>query len=115
MKRRLHFNERMEYMVDKLDMAKTALGIELVLIGADHQSIASGAHEWENRYEEGLWIYHLEDVWTGLRAAYQQLSSEVENKYGVPLTEVGSMGFSGMMHGYLPFDTAPNQLNSLRT
>lgn len=122
MKRRLHFNERMEYMVEKLDLAKTALGIELgstrikaVLIGSDHQSIASGEHEWENRYEEGLWIYHLEDVWTGLRAAYQQLSSEVENKYGVPLTEVGSLGFSGMMHGYLPFDSAGNQLASFRT
>jgi sugar (pentulose or hexulose) kinase len=54
---------------------KTALGIELgstrikaVLTGADYEPIASGSHDWENRLEDGVWTYHLEDVWgnTGL-------------------------------------------------
>ena len=41
---------------------KTVLGIEFgstrikaVLIGEDHAPIASGGHNWENRYEEGVW------------------------------------------------------------
>ena len=52
---------------------QTALGIELgstrikaVLIGPDHAPIASGSHEWENRYENVVWTYSLEAVWTGL-------------------------------------------------
>ena len=53
---------------------KTALGIEFgstrikaVLIGADNAPIASGDHEWENRYDNGVWTYTLEDIWTGRR------------------------------------------------
>lgn len=56
---------------------KTALGIEFgstrikaVLIGADNAPIASGDHEWENRYDNGVWTYTLEDIWTGLQDAY---------------------------------------------
>ena len=57
---------------------RTTLGIELgstrikaCLIDADDPAVvlAVGAHEWENRLEDGLWTYALEDVWTGLRAA----------------------------------------------
>lgn len=45
---------------------KTALGIEFgstrikaVLVDDKNQPIASGAHEWENRYENGVWTYSL--------------------------------------------------------
>ncbi len=48
---------------------QTALGIELgstrikaVLIGPDHTPIASGDHTWENRLENGVWTYRLQDV-----------------------------------------------------
>ena len=44
---------------------KTALGIEFgstrikaVLIGVDNAPIASGDHEWENRYDNGVWTPH---------------------------------------------------------
>src|SRR5512140_1527082 len=101
---------------------KTALGIEFgstrikaVLIGEDHAPIASGGHEWENRYENGVWTYRLEDVWTGLQECYRNLSSEVLEKYNTPLKTIGVIGFSGMMHGYLPFDKDGNQLASFRT
>ena len=47
---------------------RTALGMELgstrikaVLIGPYHTPIASGAHDWENRFENGYWTYHLDD------------------------------------------------------
>src|SRR5512137_1301533 len=90
---------------------KTVLGIEFgstrikaVLIGADHSPVASGSYEWENRYENGVWTYHLEDVWTGLQGSFRQLREEVSAKYNVLLRTVGAIGFSGMMHGYLAFD-----------
>ena len=43
--------------------------IKAVLIGDDHTSLASGSYEWENQYENGIWTYSLQDVWTGCRPA----------------------------------------------
>lgn len=101
---------------------KTALGIELgstrikaVLIGADHLPMASGSHEWENRYENGIWTYSLEDVWTGLQESFRNLSHDVLAKYDTPLKTIGAMGFSAMMHGYMVFDKDGNQLVPFRT
>ena len=101
---------------------KTSLGIEFgstrikaVLIGEDHSPIASGSRNWENKLEDGIWTYHLDDVWTGLQSSYAKLAEDVQNKYGVTLTKVGSMGLSGMMHGYLVFDKGGNQLVPFRT
>ena len=55
-----------------LESGQANLGIELgstrikaVLIGADHAPLASGSHEWENRYENGIWTYSLDDVLAG--------------------------------------------------
>ena len=98
------------------------LGIELgstrikaVLIGTDHAPIASGDHVWENRLENGVWTYHLDDVWAGLRDAYQNLVKDVQAQYGVTLESLAGFGVSAMMHGYLPFDKAGNQLAEFRT
>jgi len=101
---------------------KTALGIEFgstrikaVLIGEDHTPIASGSYDWENQYENGLWTYSLEDVWTGLQDSYRKLSREVSDSYNTPLQTVGAIGFSAMMHGYLAFDKDGNLLVPFRT
>jgi sugar (pentulose or hexulose) kinase len=101
---------------------KTALGIEFgstrikaVLIGDDHTPMASGSFDWENRYENGIWTYSLEDVWTGLQESYRKLSQEVAGRYGTPLRKVGAIGFSAMMHGYLAFDREGNLLVPFRT
>lgn len=98
------------------------LGIELgstriksVLIGKDHAPIATGSHEWENRLENGIWTYHLDDVWSGLQNSYQKLAADVQKKYDVALTRVEAIGISAMMHGYLVFDKAGNQLVPFRT
>jgi activator of 2-hydroxyglutaryl-CoA dehydratase len=71
---------------------KTVLGIEFgstrikaVLIGEDHTPIASGSYDWENRYENGIWTYSLEDIWTGLQESYRKLSKEVFENYNTPL------------------------------
>ena len=80
-----------------IESGKTALGIELgstrikaVLIAEDHSPIASGSHEWENQYENGVWTYSLEAVWNGLQDCYRNLSKEVAEKYSVTLTNVGA-------------------------
>jgi len=107
---------------EAIDSAKTVLGIEFgstrikaVLIGDDHTPIASGSYDWENRYENGVWTYTLEDVWTGLRESYRKLSKEVLENYNTPLQTIGAIGFSAMMHGYMAFDKDGNLLVPFRT
>ncbi|MBE2272148.1 MAG: FGGY-family carbohydrate kinase [Anaerolinea sp.] len=100
----------------------TALGIELgstrikaVLIGSDHVPIASGSYEWENRYENGIWTYALDDVWVGLQACFRQVNQAVLETYNTPLQKIGALGFSAMMHGYLAFDEHGDLLAPFRT
>ena len=101
---------------------KTALGIEFgstrikaVLIGVDNAPIASGDHEWENRYDNGVWTYTLEDIWTGLQDAYTKMAADVKEKYDITLTRVGAIGFSAMMHGYMAFNEKEEILVPFRT
>ncbi|MFV0430046.1 MAG: xylulokinase [Arachnia sp.] len=100
----------------------TALGIEFgstrikaVLIGPDHQPLATGGFDWASRLAEGVWTYRLDDVWTGLRAAYADLAANVSATHGVELERIGALGISAMMHGYLAFDAAGQQLVAFRT
>ena len=65
---------------------RTYLGIEFgstrikaVLTGADYAPIASGAHDWENRLENGVWTYTLEDIRAGLQDCYSKLAGDVKN------------------------------------
>ena len=106
----------------QIEEGRTALGIELgstrikaVLIGEDNVPRAAGSHEWENRLENGIWTYTLEDIWTGLRDCYKKLAQEVHTRYGVILRRTGSMGFSAMMHGYMAFDKDGELLVPFRT
>lgn len=105
-----------------MDFKKTALGIEFgstkikaVLIGQDHTPIASGGYDWENQLIDGIWTYSLADVHKGMQACYADLAKNVKEKFGEELTEVGAIGISGMMHGYLPFDKDGKQLAEFRT
>ena len=105
-----------------IESGKTALGVEFgstrikaVLIGEDHTPLASGSHEWENRHENAVWTYSLEDVWNGLQDSYRNLSNEVSEKYGVQIKTIGAIGFSAMMHGYMAFDKDGKLLVPFRT
>ena len=107
---------------EALESGQIVLGVEFgstrikaVLIGEDHLPIAWGSYEWENRYENGIWTYHLEDVWAGLQESYRQLSTQVYEKYHTPLQMISAMGFSAMMHGYMAFDNNGNLLVPFRT
>ena len=101
---------------------KESLGIELgstrikaVLIDENCNPIASGSHTWENKYENGYWTYSLDDVWKGLQDAFADLNKEATEKFGAEIKKLSSIGFSAMMHGYLPFDENGNQLAEFRT
>ncbi len=106
----------------QIEEGRTALGIELgstrikaVLVGEDNVPLAAGSHEWENRLENGIWTYTLDDIWRGLRDCYKKLAQEVHTRYGVILRKTGAMGFSAMMHGYLVFDKDGELLVPFRT
>ncbi|MCQ2506993.1 MAG: ATPase [Lachnospiraceae bacterium] len=101
---------------------KAVLGIEFgstrikgVLIDEENNPIAQGGHEWENRFENGIWTYSLDDIWDGLADCYADMKKNVQETYGVEITKLAGLGISGMMHGYMPFDKAGNLLYPFRT
>ncbi|MDQ2087178.1 FGGY-family carbohydrate kinase [Herbivorax sp. ANBcel31] len=101
---------------------KAVLGIEFgstrikaVLVDPSNKPIAKGFFEWENRFENGFWTYHIKDVWKGLQSAYRSLCDDVKNKYGIEIKKLAAIGFSAMMHGYLAFDREDNLLVPFRT
>lgn len=101
---------------------KTSLGIEFgstrikaVLIGEQHEPIASGSYDWENQLIDKIWTYSLEEIWKGLQACYADLVQDVEKKYGVKLERIGAIGCSAMMHGYMAFDENDQLLVPFRT
>ena len=92
---------------------QTVLGVELgstrikaVAIGEDHLPVSGGDYTWASRYENGVWTYSLDEVWTGLKTAL----AGVENR-----ESIRAMGVSAMMHGYLAFDKDWNLLVPFRT
>ena len=98
------------------------LGIELgstriksVLLGGDFSPVASGAHDWESRQEDGYWTYSLEEIWSGVQDSYRRLAEEYQEKFGQELREVGAIGVSAMMHGYMAFDREGELLVPFRT
>ena len=112
----------MEAVKKCISEGKAVLGIEFgstrikaVLIDDKHAPIASGAHDWENRLENGIWTYSLDDIWTGLQDCYSKLAEDVKNQYGITLTKVAAIGFSAMMHGYMPFNKEGELMVPFRT
>ncbi|NBI68288.1 ATPase [Pseudoflavonifractor sp. 60] len=92
---------------------KTCLGIELgstrikaVTIDEAFQPVSSGDYTWASAYENGIWTYSLEEVWTGLKSAI----AKVENR-----EKIAAAGVSAMMHGYLAFDKDWKLLVPFRT
>ena len=91
----------------------TCLGIELgstrikaVTIDSSVRPVSSGDYTWASTYENGVWTYPLEEVWTGLTSAL----SHVEHR-----ESIAAAGISAMMHGYLAFDKDWNLLVPFRT
>jgi len=100
-----------------MEKKKAYLGIELgstrikaVLIDEQHRPVAQGGFTWENRFENGVWTYPLEEAWEGLRAAVAELLDSVKTP-----VDIEGLGISAMMHGYLPFDKDGRLLVPFRT
>ena len=105
-----------------IESGKAVLGIEFgstrikgVLIGPDNEPIAQGNHDWENQLIDGIWTYSLDAIWNGLTDCYSNLLKDVKEKYDCTITTLASLGFSGMMHGYMAFDQNGNLLVPFRT
>ncbi len=96
------------------------LGIELgstrikaCLVAPDDPStiLATGVHEWENQFIDGLWTYSLDEIWRGLQSAYADLVANL----GMAPTRLAGIGVSAMMHGYLVRDAEGELLVPFRT
>nr|WP_213018484.1 FGGY-family carbohydrate kinase [Bacillus safensis] len=101
---------------------RTSLGIEFgstrikaILIDEEFQPIAQGAYEWESFLQDGIWTYNLIDIITGLQVAYREMKEQAEQKYGVTIQTIGSIGVSAMMHGYVACDHTGEVLVPFRT
>lgn len=109
-------------MEKNIDFSKTYLGIELgstrikaTVIDENFKVIASGSHNWQNRFENGYWTYSLEDIENGLQDCYKDLKNNIFSTCGTSPTTYGAIGISAMMHGYMPFDLKSNLLTPFRT
>lgn len=92
---------------------QTVLGLELgstrikaTAIDGRYQPVSSGDYTWKSTFENGIWTYGLDDVWTGLKAAISGVAHR---------EHIAAMGVSAMMHGYLVFDKDWNLLVPFRT
>lgn len=107
----------MSIMADKkfLGIEFGSTRIKAVLVDGAHKPIAQGSHDWENRLENGLWTYSLDDIWSGLQDCYANLRKDYMGQYGKELAHVDAIGISAMMHGYMAFDGAGQLLVPFRT
>ncbi|MCC9087903.1 xylulokinase [Bacillus pumilus] len=111
-----------EETIKALKEGRTSLGIEFgstrikaILIDEAFQPIAQGTFEWESSLQEGIWTYNLIDIITGLQVAYREMKEQVEQRYGVTIQTIGSIGVSAMMHGYVACDHTGEVLVPFRT
>ena len=105
-----------------IESGKAVLGIEFgstrikaVLIDRAYRPVAQGSHEWENQFQDGLWTYSLEAVWSGLQQCYADLREDVRKRYDAEIVNLAGIGISAMMHGYMAFDAADRLLVPFRT
>lgn len=108
--------------MDAVDLQQTALGIELgstrikaILLDSQQKVMAQGGFNWENEMREGSWTYSYKLIAEGVQSAVASLMHEFEAKHGRPLANVGAIGVSAMMHGYLPLNGEGRPLADFRT
>ncbi|MBW7571868.1 FGGY-family carbohydrate kinase [Caproiciproducens sp. AGMB10547] len=106
----------------ELECGQTCLGIELgstrikaTLIDSSFHTIADGNQDWQNQLVDGIWTYSLDSVWENLQKCVASLMEDVWSKYGIRLRNVGAIGISAMMHGYMAFNKSGELLVPFRT
>ena len=103
------------FLATQLSVLNWGQRIKTVLVGPEHEILASGSHEWENENIDGIWTYSLEDIWKGVQDSYKNMADAVEKEYGVVLKTTKAIGVSAMMHGYMVFDKNGKLLTPFRT
>ena len=105
-----------------IQSGKAILGIEFgstrikaVLIDPENKPIAQGSHTWENQLVDGLWTYSTEAIWYGLQDCYADLRKNVLKEYDCEIETLAAIGFSAMMHGYMPFNDKGEIMVPFRT
>ena len=105
-----------------IQSGKAILGIEFgstrikaVLIDPENKPIAQGSHTWENQLVDGLWTYSTEAIWYGLQDCYADLRKNVLKEYDCEIETLAAIGFSAMMHGYMPFNERGEIMVPFRT
>ncbi len=105
-----------------IESGKAILGIEFgstrikaVVIDPENKPIAQGSHTWENQLVDGLWTYSTEAIWYGLQDCYADLRKNVQKDYDCEIETLAAIGFSAMMHGYMPFNNKGEILVPFRT
>ena len=80
-------NNKIKALIDNGDifigMELGSTRIKAVVIDNGGNVIASGAHSWENKLENGVWIYTAEQIHAGLKACYSDLLNNVKEKYHI--------------------------------
>ena len=111
-----------EDIARRIREGRTALGIEFgstrikaVLTDEDCRVLATGSHDWENRFEDGNWTYSEEDIREGVRDCFAKTVRAAREKYGAAPEKIGAIGVSAMMHGYIALDAEGNLLVPFRT
>lgn len=89
--------------------------IKAVLTDVNGNVLASGGKNWENKLENGMWIYTPQQIHNGLQECYADLLADVKEKYDIVIKKVKAFGISGMMHGYIVLDRDKNILAPFRT
>ncbi|WP_167958447.1 xylulokinase [Anaerosporobacter faecicola] len=113
---------RMGNAKQTIEQGNAILGIEFgstrikaVLVDEENMPIASGSYEWENQLVDHIWTYAEQEIWAGLAACYLDLTKDVQTRYNGTITNLKAIGFSGMMHGYMAFDSRDQLLVPFRT
>jgi sugar (pentulose or hexulose) kinase len=108
--------------ISKEIFATAALGIEFgstkikaVLLSKDNVVLGTSSYSWENKFENNVWTYDKSEIILGLQTCYANLKKEIQKKYNHTITNLGSIGISAMMHGYIALDKNDNLLVPFRT
>ena len=85
-------------MLDVID-GRTSLGIEFgstrikaVLIDSSFTPIAAGSYEWENKLENGIWTYSLEDIWKDCASVTEKWQQKYSKSMARILQRSGRLG-----------------------
>jgi sugar (pentulose or hexulose) kinase len=89
--------------------------IKATLISPDGRPLGAGSFQWENRFEDDVWTYRMDDVWAGIAGSYADLAADVRQRHGCGITGLAAIGVSAMMHGYIATNRDGDLLVPFRT